>query len=104
MTCSGGWTLTGHHDMRGDPGPAKMDQPLYGSKMLMGAQDHGVHLSWPVLKRSLFKQLCTKTVNQQIQHADKTFRTAKKTSWEFITELFQHTSFNSVLFFKINSP
>lgn len=69
---------TGHHDTRGDPGPTKMDQPLYGSKMLMGAQGHGVHLSCPVLKRSLFKQLCTKTINQQIQHADKTFRTAKK--------------------------
>lgn len=28
----------------------------------------------------------------------------QKTLWEFITELFQHTSFNSVLFFNINSP
>lgn len=68
---------TGHRDTRGDPGPAKMDQPLYESKMLMGAQGHGVHLSCPVLKQSLFKQLCTKTVNQQIQHAAKTFSTAK---------------------------
>lgn len=45
-----GWVPTGHRDTRGDPGPAKMDQPLYGSKMLMGTQGHRVHLSCPVLK------------------------------------------------------
>lgn len=92
----GGWMSTGHCDTRGDPRPAKMDQLLYGSKMLMGAQGHRVHLSCPVLKWNLFKQLCTKTVNQRIQ-----LQYCKKTLWEFITELFQHTSFNSVLFFNI---
>lgn len=61
MTCRGGgpqlFTMTWEVTSVG-----KTEQPLCGSKMLMGAQGQQVHLSCSVLKWSLFEQLRTRTV------------------------------------------
>lgn len=84
MTCIGNGSQLVTMTWEVTPTAVKMDRPFYGSKMLIGAQGHRVHLSCPVLKLSLFKQLRTKTVHRWIQHA----KYREKTLGEFISKTY----------------
>lgn len=82
MTCIGKGSQLVTMTWEVTPTAVKMDRPFYGSKMLMGAQGHRVHLSCPVL----FKQLRTKTVHRWIQHCE-----IPSLPWKGLRRVYQQT-------------